>query len=78
MTHFMQACDVFESFKVVLGDVFEIESNVPAQLVYDKIVSTGEIPIAVVGAEVISNPKIKAVSDGAKWVTIDNFIKYIA
>lgn len=74
----MQACDVFESFKVVLGDVFEIESNIPAQLVYDEILSAGKIPIAVVGDEVICNPKIKAISDGAKWVTIDNFIKYIA
>lgn len=74
-TIFMQACGVFEDFKVVLGGVFEIETTLSPLQVFNEVKASGEMVIAVIGETVVVNSKIKAVSDGNKWATIQKFIE---
>jgi hypothetical protein len=73
LTRFMQACDVFESFKVVLGDIVSFDSAYSPQYVFDTLKERGEIPICVIGETEVFNGGIKAVSDGARWTTIEKF-----
>ncbi len=69
----MQACDVFESFKVAIGDVASFDSDFTAQQVFDTLKERGEIPICVLGETDVLNGSIKSVSDGARWATIEKF-----
>ena len=77
LTRFMQVCDVFESFKAIIGDVVSFDSAFTAQHVFDTLKERGEIPICVIGETEVLNGGIKAVSDGARWTTIEKFTEIL-
>src|SRR5690606_16349366 len=89
-TEFMQACDVFEKFKVLYHDIvldyrYENDNNEEVKITDENIliacakVEFGDKLIALLGA---SEPKyinenIKVLSNGSNWILLKDFIKNV-
>jgi len=80
MTAFMQCCDVFEKFKVILGPIgtLEVESN--SKETIDKFVKAKSSDIIAIFDDAgygWIDDTVKAVSNGIKWMLFSDVIKKI-
>ena len=80
MTAFMQCCDVFEKFKVILGPIgtLEVESN--STEIIDKLVKSKSSDIIAIFDDAgygWIDDTVKSVSNGTNWMLFSDMIKKI-
>ena len=80
MTAFMQCCDVFEKFRVVLGHCGKIETESNSTEIIDKLLKEKSSDIIAIFDETgygWIDDNVKVISDGKKWMLFSDFIKKI-
>jgi len=80
MTAFMQCCDVFEKFRVVLGPHVQIETESNSTEIIDKLVKSKSSDIIAIFDDTgygWIDDNVKVVSNGIKWMLFSDMIKKI-
>ena len=78
ITAFMQCCDVFEKFKVVLGPHVQIETESSSTEIIDKLVkSKSSDVIAIVDDTGYGwiDDTVQVVSNGKNWMSLSDLIE---
>jgi len=80
MTAFMQCCDVFEKFRVVLGHCGKIETESNSTEIIDKLLKEKSSDIIAIFDETgygWIDDNVKVVSNGKKWMLFSDLIRKI-